>query len=504
MKSFLKFLFFVLILSMAVAGLYHLKEQRGGASKSGAAGLSAPAKAQGKPEKFTPAQGAAVDPAAIPGLLELDRQYTALVDSVVPSVVSLTTARTVRYRVVDPLEQFYGYRGGGRTMEQKQNALGSGVIVSKEGHILTNHHVIDRMDEVKVQLHDGRSYDARLIGSDPGTDVAVLKIDAPGLKPLPLGDSDGVRVGQAVLAVGNPFGLEETVTMGIISAKGRRSMADSANEYLQTDTAINPGNSGGPLINLRGEIIGINNHIFSGSGGYQGIGFAIPSNAAGQVLKSLVQRGRVVRGYLGVSIQGVTPELAGKFGAQSAEGALVAGVSPGSPAEAAGLRAGDIIVSVNGRRLKDVLQLRNQITQIEVGEEAKLGVWREGKEIPVSAKVGEAPSEPLAARMPVAPQAEESPGDNALIGVEVRELTPALSRELGLPAGATGVVVARVAPTSPAARQLQPGDMIEEVNRQPVRSAREFEAAVAELGPDDRVMLFLSRRGARSFVVVSP
>ncbi|MDP9290910.1 MAG: trypsin-like peptidase domain-containing protein, partial [Verrucomicrobiota bacterium] len=258
-----------------------------------------------RPEKYTPVQSAKIDPKDVKVLAAMDEEYTKVVDAVVPSVVSITTSRKVRVPnnpyLVDPFEEFFGLRRRGPRAAPRdgvQNSLGSGVIVSKEGHVITNYHVIANMDDVKVQLNDGRIESAQLIGSDEETDIAVLKVNARDLVPLSFGDSDQVKVGQLVFAVGNPFGLQETVTQGIISAKGRRATEDSSNEFFQTDTAINPGNSGGPLVNLRGEIIGINAAIYSSStsqASWQGVGFAIPANTARRALESVLQHGRVQR-----------------------------------------------------------------------------------------------------------------------------------------------------------------------------------------------------------------
>ena len=277
-----------------------------------------------KVEKFTPADKPSLDLDSVDVLQRLDDEYTKVVTAVVPSVVSITTTKTLTRRTpIDPLELFFGRRfSDDSPAQQKVTSLGSGVIVSKEGHIVTNNHVLNGTEDVTVQLSDGREEKAKIVGTDGQIDLAVLKIDLPNLIPLPIGDSDKVRVGQIVMAIGNPFGLDESVSQGIISAKDRRAMNDSQVEFFQTDTAINPGNSGGPLVNIRGEVIGINTAIYSESGGNQGIGFAIPSNVVKAAMNSIISKGRVIRGYLGVGIQPVTKDIAEQFKLNSARGAL--------------------------------------------------------------------------------------------------------------------------------------------------------------------------------------
>ena len=371
-------LFIVLLVVLVGFGFYRWHRLNGGALP-GASGA----------KKYTPAEGPRIDPKDVQVLTALDAEYSRLVAAVVPSVVSITTSRAAPAQ--DPLELFFG-----KGQARGQNAQGSGVIVSKEGHILTNHHVIAGMEKIEVQLTDGRRVPAQMIGTDEVTDIAVLKINAPNVVPLALGDSDAVRVGQMVFAVGNPFGLQETVTQGIISAKGRRAFADSGVEFLQTDAAVNQGNSGGPLLNLRGEIIGINSAIFSTSreGAWLGISFAIPANVARRALESVLKTGRIVRGYLGVLMQGLTPELARQLGLSDARGAVVLGVLPGSPAAGAGLRERDVIRSFNGRGITDVYVLRELLAEADLKTKVELGIVREGREMTVVAEVVEAPPPP--------------------------------------------------------------------------------------------------------------
>ena len=340
-------------------------------------------------KNYTPAEGPRIDPKDVQVLTALDAEYARLVAAVVPSVVSITSSRTAQAQ--DPFELFFGNRP-----PRAQQSMGSGVIVSKEGHVLTNHHVVVGMEKIEVQLTDGRLVPAQLIGTDEVTDIAVLKIAAPDIVPLPLGDSDAVRVGQMVFAVGNPFGLQETVTQGIISAKGRRAVADSGVEFLQTDAAVNQGNSGGPLLNLRGEIIGINSAIFSTSreGAWLGISFAIPANVARRALESVLKTGRIVRGYLGVTMLALTPEIVRELGLPDARGTLVVGVLPGSPADRAGLRERDLIRSYNGRPITDIYALRERLAETELHTKVELGILRDGRELTVVTEVVEAPAPP--------------------------------------------------------------------------------------------------------------
>jgi serine protease Do len=347
------------------------------------------------PARYTPATQPPLERSDVPRLAATDEEYARLVDAVLPSVVSITSQRVTqggRTRIT-ALELLLGNRDA--RSQPVETSLGSGVIVSKEGHIVTNHHVTERMNEIEVQLSDGRTYRASVLGSDPSVDIAVLKIDASNLSPLPLGDSERVRVGQLVFAVGNPFGLGETVTTGIISAKGRRAGEDSAVEYLQTDAAVNRGNSGGPLINLRGEIVGINAAILSNNdeGNWLGISFAVPSNTARRALESVIKRGRIVRTYLGVVISNVTPELARQIELESTRGAFITEVVPGSPAEIAGLQAGDVVIEVNHHEIRDSLALRNRLNDIDVGEKVELTITRIGTKKTIVAEMSEAPAE---------------------------------------------------------------------------------------------------------------
>jgi len=341
------------------------------------------------PETFTPAESPQVQPREVQTLAALDDEYTTLVQRVTPSVVSVATARRVRVPVVDTFDYLFGYRG--RSVERTQpSGMGSGVIVSKEGHILTNHHVIKGSAEIQVQLTDGRTLPAQIIGTDPNVDIAVLHIDPKGTSALPLGDSDKVKVGQNVFAIGNPFGLQETVTRGIVSAKGR-ALRDSGVEFFQTDAAVNPGNSGGPLLNIRGEVIGINSAIFSETGNWAGISFAIPSNVAKKTLEALLKTGHRARGYLGAQSMALNGSLARQFGLRDLHGALVTDVISGSPAERAGLQPGDVIRSVNGQPVADPTAYRDIIAGLAIGTRVELGIVRDGREGRVVAEIAEMP-----------------------------------------------------------------------------------------------------------------
>ncbi len=350
-------------------------------------------------EKFTPLAHSKIDLKDVKVLAALDAEYSKLIDSVVPAVVCI---RSRGVAPADPVEMFFRRRSGGGSSEKR--SLGSGVIVSKEGHILTNFHVVAGMSEIVVQLPDGRTVPAQLIGGDKQADIAVLRIDAPRIEALPLGDSDEMHVGQMVFAIGNPFGLQETVTQGIISAKGR-AISDNGVEFLQTDAAVNQGNSGGPLLNLRGEIIGINSAIYSETGGWLGISFAIPSNTAKRALESILKIGRVVRPYLGVLMSDLSPDLAEQFAAPDPQGALIHDVLPNSPAEKAGIKPGDIIRKVGGHAVKSSAALRDRIAAAGVGAKLELTFFRAGKEQTATAEITETPPDALPAEAPLpAPQ----------------------------------------------------------------------------------------------------
>ncbi len=339
-----------------------------------------------------PATAPASPRGRFPALEALESDYAELVKSVVPAVVSITTQTKIKQRVpyvLDAFDLIFGPRE--RVVEQTKTGLGSGVIVSPEGYILTNHHVISGMSEIQVQLSDGRIEHADLVGSDPGTDIAVLKINGP-VEALAFGDSDRVRVGQPVLAVGNPFGFQETVTQGIVSAKGR-AVRDSGVEFLQTDAAVNQGNSGGPLLNFRGEVIGINSAIYSANTGtWLGISFAIPANVAKQSMESILRTGRVQRQTLGVSTMALTPELARQLGLRAPIGGMITQVLPGSPAEKSGLQPGDVIAGLNGVILENSAALPKALADVQPGTRVKLTIVRDGREYTVVCEVAEARS----------------------------------------------------------------------------------------------------------------
>src|SRR5436190_16456620 len=374
MKNFVKFLVFVILVSLGISLLYDYRLKHGGLIGSGTT-----------PEKYSLATTGPVERKDLGTLEEFNRERRTLVSNIIPSVVSVKTSKKIAVRrqyALDPFEFFFRTPRQFRNPSEEamvQNSLGSGVIVTNEGHIITNTHVVDQVDEIEVQLSDGRTKKARLVGADSQLDLAVLKIDEPGVKPLKLADSDTVQPGDFVLAIGNPFGLQETVTDGIISWKGRPNSTDFRGELLQTNAAINPGNSGGPLINLRGEVVGINEQIVSSSGGSQGIGFAIPSNTVRAVLESVLKHGRVIRGYLGI----VSRALQSAQGPTDNEGVVVDQVMPGSPAAQAQLQPGDVVRKFNGRDVQTITTLRKMVGQSELDKNVELDVLRDGKPLKV-------------------------------------------------------------------------------------------------------------------------
>ncbi|MGH8094470.1 MAG: trypsin-like peptidase domain-containing protein [Chthoniobacterales bacterium] len=510
MKNLLKFLLLVLVLSAGVSLLYDYQLRNGHLSLGPHA----------TPEKFTLADQPPVDGKAIASLLSLSNERRKLVAAVIPSVVSVKTTKRIERRQygLDPFDFFRGNFGQFRGPADEalvQNSLGSGVVVTKEGHIITNNHVVDHVDEIEVQFSDGRVRKARLIGADAQLDLAVLKVDEPRVKPLKLGDSDEMQAGDFVLAVGNPFGFDETVTDGIISSKGRPNRVDGFGDYLQTDAAINPGNSGGPLINLRGEVIGINTAIISRSGGSQGIGFAIPSNTVRIALDSLLKHGRIIRGYLGIETTGFQP---GQLGQRDDSGVPVVAVVPNSPAAEASIQGGDIIEKFNGHDVRNIAELRRLVSQVELDKKVEIEVARQGKPVTVMAQIKEQPANyQLAQAMPQGspgqpappspnePDAngpdQSAPNDSALGSIEVRALTPQLAQSLGVPPDVRGVVVTQV---GDYAGSLRPGDVIEAINQEPVTSVQEYEAAVQALDPSQPQVLSVCRQRSRSFVVVKP
>jgi len=509
MKNLAKFLVFVLLLSAGISLLYDYRLKNGGLNfRSGRT-----------PEKYTFASESAVNPKQVASLESLNEERRALVKSVVPSVVAVKTSTKIPVRReygVDPFEFFFPNQRRFRNPRDEalvQNSLGSGVIVTNEGHIITNNHVVtDRqgrpVDQIEVQLSDGRTKKARLVGADEQMDLAVLKIDEPGVKPLKLADSDMVQPGDFVLAIGNPLGFEETVTDGIISSKGRPNRSDLFASLLQTNAAINPGNSGGPLINLRGEVIGINTVIASTTGGSQGLGFAIPSNTVRSALESLLKQGRIIRGYLGIQT-GALPRGAG----DSDTGVTVGEVVSGSPAEQAGLQPGDVIRKFDGHDVKNFSTLRTLVAEAPLDKQVELQIVRNGKPLTVKTQIKEQPVDYESARvLPRGNQPQpEGPGqpndqetvDSPLASIHVDELTPERARQLDLPRNVQGVLVTDVDPDSGVA-ELQKGDVIEEINQQPVTSVSDYKKMAESLDPNQPQILSVCRHRARSFLILRP
>jgi serine protease Do len=419
-----------------------------------------------------------------------------------PSVVNISLTKLSKVQGQMPFPFFFGPGPGPETRERREQGVGSGVIVSSDGYVLTNNHVVSEAQEIKVTLFDKREFDAEVVGTDPKSDVAVIRIKAApnDLKPIPLGDSSRIRLGDVVLAIGNPFGVGQTVTMGIVSAKGRADVGIvDYEDFIQTDAAINPGNSGGALVNMEGQLIGINTAIVSRSGGYQGIGFAIPTNMVSPIMESLKKYGKVTRGWLGVAIQDVDQDLSAAMKLPTTRGVLISDVTPGSPAQKGGLKRGDVVVKIDGQPVETNGHFRNAIAAGGSGKKVNLELYREGKLEKLTVALGEMPQD---RQVGVGSQGGAGPSGGGLDGLSLSELTPEVRQRLDLGNDVPkGLAVMRVAPGSPAAKAgLRPGDVLLEVNRKPVATVREFEDLYGK--SKGNVLLLLHRQGSTVFVVV--
>jgi serine protease Do len=445
--------------------------------------------------------------------------YADVVDVVAPAVVTIRTEGKARVSPTqfqgpddDFFRQFFGDqfgRGSRSPRTFRQRGLGSGVVATTDGYILTNYHVVDGADEISVELNDGRTMTAKVIGTDQPSDLAVIKVSASNLHPLAFGNSDAVKVGDVVLAVGNPLGVGQTVTMGIISAKSRSTAVGNGGyeDFLQTDAPINHGNSGGALVNTKGELVGINSQILSNSDGNIGIGFAIPANMAKHVMDDLRTKGKVTRSQLGVKVQGVTPDMAASLGLKDSGGVIVSEVTAGSAAERAGLKRGDVIKSFNGQAVHDTNSLRNRVADAGPGTTADLVIVRDGSDRHLTAKLDEATPEKMARRgrgdRDDGESGNESENDTAL-GVSVAPLTPELASRVRAPKNAQGLYVEDVSPEGRAADAgIQPGDIIQEANRQPMKSVEDLRSA-ARRSANKPLLLLINRQGSDLFVTVKP
>ena len=440
-----------------------------------------------RPEAFTTSDKPPLNLGDVEIISRLNEEYARLTEAVVPSVVSIDTAGIRTERLMD----FFGRSSVRSYPTQGQ---GSGVIVSKEGHVITNHHVIAGQNKIRITLHGGKTYGATMVGEDPLLDIAVIKIDSSEtFTPLKLGDSDQVEVGQLVFAVGNPFGLGETVTQGIISAK-ERSLSDNQRDLFQTDAAINPGNSGGPLVNLTGEIIGINVAIFSPdrqNPGFQGVGFSIPSNEVREALEQIIRRGRPIRGFLGVQMRDLDPAVRLELGYMQGSGSAVLGTTPGAPAEKAGLMAGDVVFSYDGEAIKDTAHLISLVQRSGIGKKVKIGVWRQGELIELEAVISEATSPPVYSEITPGGKPKENLEIIKNVGIEVRDLT-APERALGY----RGVLVTGLLAKGKAADILRPRDLIFSINNHRVNSANEFYLYLAASAAVQTTSLAVLRDGS--------
>lgn len=430
-------------------------------------------------------------------LKQTSRAFNYVAEAAIPAVVSISTIKTVRQPAfMNPFFEFFGtdpFRNSPmQEQEFKQKGLGSGVIVSKDGYILTNNHVIESVDEITITLSDNREFSAKVIGTDAKTDLALLKIDGKDLPVIPFGNSDKIEVGDWAIAVGSPFGLKGTVTVGVISSKARSDVdIVDYTDMIQTDAAINPGNSGGALLNIDGELIGINTAIYSRSGGYMGIGFSIPVNMAQRVMEDLIKHGKVTRGWLGVYIQQITEALRRELGLQTSLGALISDVIPESPAARAGLERGDVITAFDGQRITDFKTLQIQIAKTPVNKKVEIEFLRNNKKRTTQITIEAPPQEQAVSAVTETPY-----------GIEVADITPSLARDYRLDSK-TGVVITSVAPGSPAEQSgLKEGDVILELNRRRIISIKDYEQVVEETSNRSRALFVIRRKGFTQFVII--